>query len=70
VEFCYWLEFEGDIEGQKLEARFHIHGKHNRHCESEDSVDGVRPSESDSVARTQVKYRGGPAASDTVPQSG
>ncbi len=40
VEFCYWLQFEGDIEAQKLEARFHIHGKHNRHCESEDSVTG------------------------------
>jgi hypothetical protein len=34
VEFCYWLEFEGDLEAQRLEARFHIHGKHNRHSES------------------------------------
>jgi hypothetical protein len=33
VEFCYWVEFEGQLEAEKLETRFHIHGKHNRHCE-------------------------------------
>jgi hypothetical protein len=35
VEFCYWLEFEGDLEAQRLEARFHVHGSHNRHGEAE-----------------------------------
>jgi hypothetical protein len=68
VEFCYWLDFEGDIEAQKLEARFHIHGKHNRHCESED---GVRPSGSDTVAQAQeAKYGVSRAPSDAVQQPG
>jgi hypothetical protein len=35
VEFCYWVEFDGEPESDKIEARFHIHGAHNRHCESE-----------------------------------
>jgi hypothetical protein len=35
VEFCYWVEFEGEPEADKIETRFHIHGQHNRHCESE-----------------------------------
>jgi hypothetical protein len=39
VEFCYWLEIEGDLEAERLEARFHIHGKHNRHCESGSEIE-------------------------------
>lgn len=35
VEFCYWVEFDGEPESEKIEARFHIHGAHNRHCESQ-----------------------------------
>jgi hypothetical protein len=35
VEFCYWVELEGEPDSDKIEARFHIHGAHNRHCESE-----------------------------------
>jgi hypothetical protein len=35
VEFCYWVEFEGEPEADKIDARFHIHGQHNRHCETE-----------------------------------
>jgi hypothetical protein len=35
VEFCYWVELEGEPDADKIEARFHIHGAHNRHCESE-----------------------------------
>jgi hypothetical protein len=35
VEFCYWLEFDGEPQSDKIDARFHIHGQHNRHCESE-----------------------------------
>jgi hypothetical protein len=40
VEFCYWVELDGEPESDKIEARFHIHGAHNRHCESE-GVGGV-----------------------------
>jgi hypothetical protein len=66
VEFCYWLEFDGDLEGQRLEARFHIHGRHNRHCDA-----GVRPGGSDTVAEPQkVKYGVTPAGSEAVPQPG
>jgi hypothetical protein len=62
VEFCYWLEFDGDLDAQRLEARFHIHGKHNRHC------DAVSPPESDAVAEpSKVKY--GVSPSDAVPGS-
>jgi hypothetical protein len=35
VEFCYWVEFDGEPASDKLEARFHLHGTHNRHCESD-----------------------------------
>jgi hypothetical protein len=35
VEFCYWVEFDGNAETDRIEARFHLHGTHNRHCESE-----------------------------------
>ena len=35
VEFCYWVEFDGEPEADRIDARFHIHGQHNRHCESE-----------------------------------
>jgi hypothetical protein len=65
VEFCYWLEFEGDIEAQALEARFHIHGMHNRHYES---ADGLAASGSDAAGHAQLEYSGSPAASDTGPQ--
>jgi hypothetical protein len=59
VEFCYWLEIEGDLEAQRLEARFHIHGKHNRHCESWGD-EGVRAVGSDTVAEPpKVKYGAG-----------
>jgi hypothetical protein len=57
VEFCYCLEFEGDLEANRLEARFHLHGRHNRHCDSDGVEDGVRPSGSDTVAQaSKVKY--------------
>jgi hypothetical protein len=64
VEFCYWVEFEGDLETQKLEAQFHIHGRHNRHCDSEDGE--VRPSRPDPAADTmteppKAKYAGNAA---------
>jgi hypothetical protein len=38
VEFCYWLELDGDLEAQRLEARFHVHGRHNRHGEADVQV--------------------------------
>jgi hypothetical protein len=38
VEFCYWLEFDGDLEAQRLDARFHVHGRHNRHGEADVQV--------------------------------
>jgi hypothetical protein len=45
VEFCYWVEFDGEPAGDKLEARFHLHGTHNRHCESEGvgAANGITP---------------------------
>jgi hypothetical protein len=56
VEFCYWLEFEGDPEAQRLEARFRVHGKHNRHGEAEA---GVQVSDPEGLTPTQ------PDGSDT-----
>ena len=49
VEFCYWLEFEGELDAQRLQARFHIHGKHNRHCDSQ--ADARRPGDGDARAQ-------------------
>lgn len=66
VEFCYWLEIEGDLEAQQLEARFHLHGRHNRHCDAEadeSAVDGVRHSGPDTMAEPgKVKYGAGPVS--------
>ena len=31
VEFSYLVDFEGDLDARKMQALFHIHGKHNRH---------------------------------------
>jgi hypothetical protein len=31
TEFCYLVEFEGDLDARKVQALFHVHGKHNRH---------------------------------------
>lgn len=31
TEFCYLVEFEGDLDARKMQALFHVHGKHNRH---------------------------------------
>jgi hypothetical protein len=70
VEFCYWLEFEGDVEANRLEARFHLHGRHNRHC---DADGGVGAPASDAVARpAEVKYGVTPGlgVSGTIPQPG
>jgi hypothetical protein len=59
VEFCYWVEFEGKPEAGRLEARFHLHGRHNRHCDVEDGADGgVRPFGSDTVAQPPKKQYG------------
>jgi hypothetical protein len=70
VEFCYWLEFEGDLEASRLEARFHLHGRHNRHCDTDDGITATG-----SGAMTQpgeVKYgvTPGVGVSGTIPQPG
>jgi hypothetical protein len=63
VEFCYWLEFEGDLAANRVEARFHLHGRHNRHCDSEE---GVSPSESGAMAEpSKLAYGVRPEGSDT-----
>jgi hypothetical protein len=41
VEFCYWVEFDGEPQSDRIDARFHIHGQHNRHCESESEGAGA-----------------------------
>jgi hypothetical protein len=59
VEFCYWVEFDGDPETGKLEARFHIHGEHNRHCESAVTAaanGAIRPPVTAAVAEAPVVH--------------
>jgi hypothetical protein len=61
VEFCYQVEFEGDPDAQRLEARFHIHGKHNRHCEAEAEAERqIAPDGSNGA------IRGGLSAAESV----
>jgi len=35
VAFCYWLEVKGDLPPTPCKPKFHIHSKHNRHCDRE-----------------------------------
>jgi hypothetical protein len=45
VEFCFLVEFEGDLDARKVQALFHIHGKHNRHydCNAKPPEDEGEP---------------------------
>ncbi|MBO0763057.1 MAG: hypothetical protein J2P50_00445 [Hyphomicrobiaceae bacterium] len=71
MEFCYWLEFEGDLKANRLEARFHLHGRHNRHCDAEERVENGVGSDTMAPPR-DLKYGVSPGSgmTHTIPQPG